>query len=107
MIYDRYYFDFIVDSKRSNIEIPQSIPTFLYRFVNHPKLNLFLYAKPEMILERKKELDATSISELTKNYKSLFNSLKSKSQSSHYIPIENINKEETLDFVFKQYETLV
>ena len=106
VIYDRYYFDFIVDSKRSNIEIPQSIPKFLYRFVSHPSLNLFLYANPETILKRKKELDVESIDELTSNYKSLFESLNEKGTCEKYLPIENIDKEITLRQILEQYETM-
>jgi thymidylate kinase len=107
VIYDRYYFDFIVDGKRSNIQLPKVIPTFLYRFVSHPSLNLFLYANPETILKRKKELDAESIDELTSNYKTLFETLKNKSADCTYLPIENTNKEKTLQQIIEQYEALV
>lgn len=107
VIYDRYYFDFIVDSKRSNIKISQAIPRFLYRFVEHPALNLFLYAKPETILQRKKEMDADSINELTSDYKTLFESLKNENMDCKYLPIENINMEATLQQIIEQYEAMI
>ena len=107
VIYDRYYFDFIVDGKRSNIQLSQSIPKFLFRFVSKPALNLFLYAKPETILNRKKELDLDSINELTTNYKSLFEALKQESRNNKYLPIENINQEKTLNQIIEQYEALI
>ncbi len=107
VIFDRYYFDFIVDSKRSNIQMSQTIPKFLYRFVAHPSLNLFLYANPETILNRKKELDVQSIKELTAGYKSLFESLKNESAASKYLPIENISKEKTLHQIIEQYEAMI
>lgn len=107
MIYDRYYFDFIVDGKRSNIQLSKAIPQFLYRFVAHPALNLFLYAKPEIILKRKQELNPESIKELTLNYKTLFKKLANKSASSQYLPIENINQNRTIKKIFEQYEAMI
>ena len=106
VLYDRYYFDFIADAKRSNILLDQSIPKFLYRFVHHPKLNLFLYAKPETILKRKQELDNQSIIDLTASYKSLFEKLNVKKGNEKYIPIENVNKNATLKTIIDQYEIL-
>ena len=44
MLYDRYYFDFINDGRRSNINLPARFTQALYAFDNKPKLNLFLYA---------------------------------------------------------------
>ncbi len=107
VIYDRYYFDFIVDSKRSNIDLSPTVSTFLYRFVTHPSLNLFLYAKPETILRRKNELDEESIKELTSNYKRLFENLQDKNADCKYLPIENIKKEATLQQIIEQYEAMI
>jgi hypothetical protein len=95
VIYDRYYFDFIVDSKRSNIEISQAIPRFLY------------YEKPETILLRKQELDTESIAELTFGYQTLFESLKRENGTCRYLPIENSNKETTFRQIMEQYEAMI
>lgn len=103
VLYDRYYFDFIVDHRRSNININPAIPRFLYNFVFKPELNIFLYASPEVILKRKKELPSNEIVELTKKYKGLFDELDGKGKN-RYIPIENIILEETLDTIFKAYQ---
>jgi thymidylate kinase len=94
VLYDRYYFDFIVDSKRSNININKSFIKSLYRLVYKPELNVFLYAQPDVILKRKKELSAEDIIQLTANYKYLFNQLGDELQ---YICIENIDKAETVN----------
>ncbi|MBS1668477.1 MAG: hypothetical protein JST58_13960 [Bacteroidetes bacterium] len=93
VLYDRYYFDFIVDGKRSNIAINKGFIKSLYKLVYKPELNVFLYAQPEVILKRKKELSAEDITELTVNYKYLFNQLGDVPQ---YICIENIDKSETI-----------
>ncbi|MFT6147869.1 MAG: thymidylate kinase [Saprospiraceae bacterium] len=96
ILYDRYYFDFIVDFRRSNININPAIPKFLFNFVFKPNINIFLYASPEVILKRKQELPSEEIVILTKNYKALFAELDAKSGKIQYIAIENIVLEETM-----------
>ena len=96
ILYDRYYFDYINDSRRSNIDLPYSITRFGYRFVFKPEFNFFLYADVALILSRKQELDAASIEELTSKYLYLFNDLNKSNPKSKYIPIENIDLETTL-----------
>lgn len=108
VLYDRYYFDFIIDGKRSNIDLPGGIPKFFYKFIYKPPLNLFLYADPQTILERKQELPSNSIVELTANYKSLFNDLsQSKTKDKRYIALENIDKEKTLKTIIDHYVEMI
>jgi len=97
VIYDRYYFDFINDSKRSNIELPKKLTVFCYRFLLKPKFNFFLFADADIILKRKQELSKTTIEKLTRDYHSLFESLDSKSHFSIYETINNIELEITLN----------
>jgi thymidylate kinase len=52
VLYDRYYFDFVVDMKRSNLYLAKSIPKALYRMITKPDINYFLFASPEEILKR-------------------------------------------------------
>ena len=97
VIYDRYYFDFINDSKRSNIELPKKLTVFCYRFLLKPKFNFFLFADADIILKRKQELSKATIEKLTQDYHSLFESLGSKSHFSIYETINNIELETTLN----------
>lgn len=101
VIYDRYYFDFINDSKRSNIVLPKNISRFGYNLLLKPKYNFFLFADANIILNRKKELSKETIESLTKDYTQLFNSLQSNSNSSVYMPINNIDLETTLNQIIK------
>lgn len=101
VLYDRYYFDFIVDMKRTNLKMNSAIPKSLYRFVQKPKLNFFLYAPAEIILARKKELSPEAITALTNNYKNLFEELEKKYPQSYH-SIRNIHMEETLNHISKQ-----
>lgn len=104
VIYDRYYFDFIIDGLRSNIQLPESISLFLYRFITKPKLNFFLYAEPETILERKKELDRPAIEKLTTAYMNLFSMLQ-KRGDAEYIPLLNTDKDQSLFQIFNVIKT--
>lgn len=101
VIYDRYYFDFISDSKRSNIKLPVFIMKFGFNFLMKPKFNFFLYADPEVILNRKKELDKNTIINLTNNYQKQFNDLNRKNSDAHYISIKNENLDNTLAVIFE------
>jgi thymidylate kinase len=101
VIYDRYYFDFINDSKRSNIVLPKSISRFGYHLLLKPKFNFFLFADANIILSRKKELSKETIESLTKEYTQLFHSLQAKSHSAVYMPINNIDLETTLNQIIK------
>lgn len=102
MIYDRYYFDFINDSKRTNINLDNEIIKFFYNFVFKPDMNIFLYASPEVILSRKKEMEEESIVFLTHKYKQLFRELW-KGNNYQYTSIENINKKVTLSTIENTY----
>lgn len=104
VLYDRYYFDFINDSKRSNIELPAFLTRFGYKFLLKPNLNFFLYAEPELILSRKKELTSKTIQILTEKYKALFTDLNQKENYDRYITIENVNLDQTLLTVLGRIE---
>ena len=96
VVYDRYYFDFIVDGKRSNIHMNPKITRSLYKLLFKPEVNILLFAPVEDILKRKQELDAQTIHELTENYRELFERLSMRSKDAMYVPVENTDKQETL-----------
>ncbi len=97
VIYDRYYYDFINDAKRSNIELPTNIATKGLAFIRKPEFNFFLYASPEVILSRKKELSANDITTLTERYTNLFNELDKSCPKTRFINIENIDLQKTIN----------
>lgn len=105
VVYDRYYFDFINDSRRSNIDLPKSFTSWLYKFLVKPEINFFLYAPAETILKRKQEMDEASIKTLTADYLDLFESLSGKYKRSAYIAISNIEMNDTLTTVFDKIKT--
>jgi len=103
VLYDRYYFDFINDSKRSNIQLNPLFIKSLYRFIFKPQLNFFLYADASIILGRKKEMDEKQIVRITKLYKDLFTQLNNQNYNEVYKSIENIKIEDTVSQIFKSY----
>ena len=102
VVYDRYYFDFIVDPKRTNINLDKKFTGFFYRFIFKPDINIFLYADPDVILNRKKEMDVESIKTLTAEYRFLFDEL-SRSSPNRYISIENTDINKTLEQISSAY----
>lgn len=101
VVYDRYYFDFINDSKRSNIVLPKKWTTWGYRFLMQPEFNFFLFADASIILKRKQELSKNTIEELTTDYQQLFERLQKSRKSSIYQSINNVDLENTLSQVFQ------
>ena len=71
VLYDRYYFDFIVDGRRSNIHLNEKVTRSLYRLLIKPKVNILLFAPVDDILRRKQELNAEAIRDLTNGYRHL------------------------------------
>lgn len=107
VLYDRYYFDFINDSKRTNIVINKSLVKFLYRFIAKPDLNFFIYASPEVILKRKQELSSEDIVSLTKSYSNLFNEFTVKFKNSKYVQLNNIDLSQTTNSIMNELSKVV
>lgn len=103
IIYDRYYFDFINDSRRTNIDLNNSFMKFFYKFVFKPRLNIFLYAPADVILSRKQEMDKESIEDLTAKYKNLFDEFSEK-YDQKYLSIENLDLEKTLEIIENEFK---
>jgi thymidylate kinase len=106
VLYDRYYFDFINDPKRSHIQLNRSFLKALYSLVFKPKLNFFLYADAATIRARKNEMMAPEIDQLTVLYKQLFGQMSEQYTNSHYTIIENKELDVTLNEIMKSYAKL-
>jgi len=100
IIYDRYYYDFINDSKRSNIKLDRNIIKSLFCFIIRPDYNFYLFNTAKVILKRKKELSANDINILNKKYQNLFNQLQIDNDAK-YTQIKNDDRNETVKLVFK------
>lgn len=96
VLYDRYYFDFMADPRRSNLHLSRTLTHALYAFVHTPKLNFFLYADSATILQRKQELSAADVEQLTQRYRSLFERLANRAGRARYRTIRNEDLATTL-----------
>lgn len=103
VLYDRYYFDFIIDARRSNISLSRNFMRMGYNFVFKPEVNFFLYASPEIIHQRKQELNIQDIKQLTDEYQELFSELGKKTKKRKYISINNVDIQKTLTIVMNEY----
>jgi thymidylate kinase len=101
VIYDRFYFDMINDSKRSNMILHKPFVRFAYSFLLKPNYNFFLYASADTILERKRELDRSTIDRLTFDYLYLFKSLQGRKKKARYVAINNEVLDQTKQHIFK------
>lgn len=61
ILFDRYFFDVIIDPKRLRYGGPQWIPVFLAKCIPAPDIIFYLDAEPDVLLSRKQEI---SVSEL-------------------------------------------
>jgi thymidylate kinase len=102
VLYDRYYYDFMHDSKRSNIKVPEYITNFGFKFLMKPSLNFYLYASAAAIRKRKQELEVEEINELSAKYLKQFNELNMKQGSARFVTIHNVHLENTLRVIQHQ-----
>lgn len=60
-IFDRYIYDFLVDPRRSRINLPYSVRRLFTKLVKQPKIVFVLDAPAEVIYKRKQELTVEEI----------------------------------------------
>lgn len=101
VLYDRYYFDFIVDGRRSNIDISPTLVKNGYLLVSKPEVNIFLYASPQEILKRKQELNEQDIRTMTHDYRQLFEKFSSSYPKQKYVSLDNKELNTTINTVMK------
>ena len=70
-IYDRYIYDFVVDPKRSRINLPRWVRVTFARLVIQPQIVFVLLADPDVIYKRKQELTKEEISRQLFEFKKL------------------------------------
>ena len=86
VIYDRYYYDFLVDPARSAMRINPKLVILIYKlFVPKPTMTIYVTTPPEISVERKQELTADDAKKLQDRY------IKYASLWSTYRVIENID----------------
>jgi thymidylate kinase len=69
IVFDRYYYDFIVDPERSRVKLQETVPYALLKMVPEPDFVFFLDNDPEVIFSRKKELTLPEIRRQLEKYR--------------------------------------
>jgi len=67
-IFDRYYYDFLIDPQRARISLPKKIICFFEKLIPKPNLVIVLIAEPDVIYNRKKELSLEEIKKQVNNF---------------------------------------
>lgn len=75
ILFDRYFFDVIIDPKRLRYGGPRWIPVFLAKCIPTPDLIFYLDAPPAVLLSRKQELSASEIERQRQAYLDLTHDL--------------------------------
>ena len=68
VVFDRYYYDVIADPKRIKNSAPLWIAKFLGKFIPQPDITFYLYAPPEVMFERKKEIPIDELINISSRY---------------------------------------
>lgn len=68
-VFDRYSYDFIVDPKRTKLNLPECVRKFFVRLTPKPKIVFCLNARPEVVYARKQELSLDEIKRQSELYK--------------------------------------
>ena len=107
MLYDWYSFNFINNDRRSNTSLLTRFTKAFYALADEPQLTFFLYADPQEILQRKHELSASTITQLTQDYQTLFGQLGPRYRHSRYVPIKNHDFNDTLKLIGEYIRQLI
>lgn len=70
-IFDRYSYDLLVDPYRTRLNLPEWIRRFFVALTPKPNITFFLSTEPEIIYERKQELELTEIKRQLNEYKKI------------------------------------
>ena len=71
IIFDRYFYDFIVDPRRSRLSLPGWVPRFYLALTPEPDLVFFLDANADQVFARKQELQPFEIERQLVAYREL------------------------------------
>lgn len=97
VVFDRYYTDIVVDSRRSKINLSM---TFIYYFgklfIPSLKYNILLTASSDSILARKRELDKVDIDEINSKLEFL------KTKDNYYLVLNETTPQDAIKNVLLQ-----
>lgn len=93
IIFDRYYYDYLVDLHRYRFNIPNWLPKLFLRFIPSPDLTIYLDAEPEELIKRKQELSLSELDRQVKQFRKVFPIIPNSRKVTTNRPIDDIVKE--------------
>lgn len=102
VIFDRYYYDYYVDLKRYQLNLPKFFPHFFSFIIPQPDLVFVLDAPADIIYSRKQELSITEIERQRSIFKKTANQLKNAHLINTNQPIDEVINEITKIIICKK-----
>jgi len=90
VLFDRYYYDLIVDPRRVRIDLPGWFVKMFFHLAPQPDLVIYLDCSPEVLHSRKKELTMDELVGLVPAYRELVKTLPNAIVLSGHQPIESL-----------------
>ncbi|MEM4312979.1 MAG: hypothetical protein QXH95_02865 [Thermoplasmata archaeon] len=93
IIFDRYYYDYLVDLRRYQFNIPRWLPRFFLPFIPSPDITIYLDAEPDLLYKRKQELSLLELERQVKEFKKVVSQVPNTISVRVDKPVEEIVKE--------------
>lgn len=93
IIFDRYYYDCLVDLHRYRFNVPSWLPRLLMPLISSPDLIIYLDAEPEEIRKRKKELSLEELQRQVTSFQKVIQMLPRAHMVKTNRPLEDVVKE--------------
>ena len=93
VVFDRYYYDYFVDMYRYHYSLPQWVPHFFSAIIPKPEITFILYADPEILYHRKRELTLEETERQCAAFKDVATKVKGAVLIDVNRPIDDIIKE--------------
>lgn len=90
VVFDRYYFDFLVDRSRYRMNLPEWIPLIFLKIVPKPDLTIYLDAPPEILKSRKQELSEEELERQFNTFNTLLPKIKNGQRVDAKSPLNEV-----------------
>lgn len=95
VIFDRYYYDFVVDPTRCRVKLPKQILKTMLFFIPTPDLTIYLDNEPEELYRRKQELPVEELKRQVKSWREFIPQLPNVRIVTTNKPLEDVVNEVT------------
>ncbi|MEW6053099.1 MAG: hypothetical protein AB1552_04810 [Nitrospirota bacterium] len=93
IIFDRYYYDYLVDLQRYQFNIPGFLVKLILPFIPSPDLTIYLDAEPEVLHERKQELSLPELERQVHEFRKVLPAIPNARRVSTNRPVEDVVKD--------------